>query len=266
MRLARNKFKESVLNKNITYGIWNGLVDTVTGEILACAGFDWILIDGEHAPFDIRTIQAQMQVLSTYDVQIIVRPPVGNNVLIKQLMDIGVQSLLVPMVETKEQAKELVKAMRYPPEGIRGVGTALARASKWNQVDNYFADANNEMCLVCQIESVEGIKNIEAILTVDGVDGVFIGPADLGASMGYLGQPNHPEVKEEVSKAIKLIKKYNKTAGFLSTSKETIDYYVSQGANMVGIGIDTLLLSKAAKQLAETYKPKLKNIKSNTTY
>lgn len=266
MRLAKNKFKKSALNKETTFGVWNGLVDTITGEILACAGFDWILIDGEHAPFDIRTIQSQMQAISAYDVQIIVRPPVGNSVLIKQLMDIGVQSLLVPMVETKEQAEELVKAMRYPPEGIRGVGAALARASKWNQVDDYFNDANDQMCLICQVESVEGIKNIESILKVEGVDGVFIGPADLGASMGYLGQPNHPAVKEEVSKAIKLIRKHNKTAGFLSGSKETIDYYVSQGANMVGVGLDTLLLSKAAKQLAERFKPDLKNIKSNTQY
>ena len=266
MRLVKNKFKEHVLKKDTTYGVWNGLADTITGEILACAGFDWILIDGEHAPFDIRTIQMQMQAISAYDIQIVVRPPVGNTILIKQLMDIGVQNLLVPMVETKEQAEELVKAMRYPPEGIRGVGTALARASKWNQVDNYFIDANNEMCLVCQIESIEGIKNIETILEIDGVDGVFIGPADLGASMGYLGKPNHRKVKEEVSKAIKLIKKHNKTAGFLSASKEIVDYYVSQGANMVGVGIDTLLLVKSAKQLAELYKPDLKNIKSNTKY
>lgn len=266
MRLHKNRFKKQVLNKDTTYGIWNGLVDTITGEILACAGFDWILIDGEHAPFDIRTIQAQMQAISAYDIQIVVRPPVGDSILIKQLMDIGVQNLLVPMVETAAQAEDLVKAMRYPPEGFRGVGTALARASKWNQVDDYFKDANNEMCLICQIESVEGIKNIESILSVAGVDGVFIGPADLGASMGHLGQPNHPAVKEEVSKAIQLIKRHNKTAGVLSASKETIDFYISQGANMVGVGLDTLLLSKAAKLLAETYKPELKKISSNTQY
>lgn len=266
MKISKNTFKEAVYNRETIYGIWNGIVDTITVEILAGSGFDWIVIDGEHAPFDLRTIQTQLQVMAAYDVQVIVRPPVGDSVLIKQLMDMGVQSLLVPMVESASQAEELVKAMRYPPEGFRGIGTALARASKWNRTNDYFLDANNEMCLICQVESVEGINHLEEILEVSGVDGVFIGPADLAGSMGYLGQPNHPKVKGVVVKAIQRIKAKGKTAGFLSASKEIINYYSEQGANMIGVGIDTLLLAKAAKELAEQYKPEQKNNESNTRY
>ncbi|WP_109097679.1 aldolase/citrate lyase family protein [Aquimarina sp. AU58] len=266
MKISKNTFKEAVCNRETIYGIWNGIVDTITAEILAGSGFDWIVIDGEHAPFDLRTIQTQLQVMAAYDVQVIVRPPVGDSVLIKQLMDMGVQSLLIPMVESASQAEELVKAMRYPPEGCRGIGTALARASKWNRTNDYFLDANNEMCLICQVESVQGINNLEEILAVNGVDGVFIGPADLAGSMGYLGQPNHPKVKEVIVKAIQCIKTKGKTAGFLSVSKEIVNYYSEHGANMIGVGIDTLLLAKAAKGLAEDYKPEQKNNTSNTHY
>ena len=266
MDTPKNSFKQKALGQETTYGIWNGIVDTVTAEIIAGAGFDWMLIDGEHAPFDLRIIQLQLQTIAAYDVQVVVRPPVGDTVLIKQLMDIGVQSLLVPMVESAEQATQLVKAMRYPPEGVRGVGTALARASKWNRTNNYFRDANNEMCLICQIESVEGIKNLDAILEIDGVDGVFIGPADLGASMGFLGQPSHPDVKAEVVKAIKTIRASEKTAGTLTASEELVNYYKAAGANMLGVGVDTLLMAKSTKQLAELYKPELKRNQSNTKY
>ncbi|EZH72912.1 hypothetical protein ATO12_22550 [Aquimarina atlantica] len=266
MKISKNTFKEAVCNRETIYGIWNGIVDTITAEILAGSGFDWIVIDGEHAPFDLRTIQTQLQVMAAYDVQVVVRPPVGDSVLIKQLMDMGVQSLLVPMVESASQAEDLVKAMRYPPEGYRGIGTALARASKWNRTNDYFLDANNEMCLICQVESVQGINNLEEILAVNGVDGVFIGPADLAGSMGYLGQPNHPKVKEVIVKAIQFIKAKGKTAGVLSVSKEIVNYYSEHGANMIGVGIDTLLLAKAAKGLVEDYKPEQKNNTSNTRY
>ncbi|WP_158839206.1 aldolase/citrate lyase family protein [Polaribacter sp. L3A8] len=266
METPKNSFKQKALAQETSYGIWNGLVDTVTAEIIAGAGFDWILVDGEHAPFDLRTIQLQLQTIAAYNVQVVVRPPVGDTVLIKQLMDIGVQSLLVPMVETAAQATQLVKAMRYPPEGVRGVGTALARASKWNRTNNYFRDANNEMCLICQIESVEGIKNLDAILAVEGVDGVFIGPADLGASMGYLGKPSHPDVKAAVVKAIKTIIAAGKTAGTLAVNQELVNFYKNAGANMFGVGVDTLLMAKATKELAELYKPELKNNQSNTKY
>ncbi|WP_103863551.1 aldolase/citrate lyase family protein [Aquimarina sp. I32.4] len=253
-QLGDNIFKKSVVNRELTYGIWNGLVDTVVAEIIACADFDWILIDGEHAPFDIRKIQLQLQTLSAYSSQVIVRPPVGDSVLIKNLMDIGVQNLLVPMVETAEQASQLVKDMRYPPEGIRGVGTALARASKWNRLENYFAKANSQMCLICQVETIKGLNNLEEILDIDGVDGVFIGPADLAASMGYLGNPAHPVVKEAVASALIKIKEKKKTAGVLALSEELIEFYKNKGANLLGVGVDTLVLANGAQQLRDKLK------------
>lgn len=253
-QLEDNILKKKVVNRARTYGVWNGLVDTVVAEILACADFDWILIDGEHAPFDIRKIQLQLQTLSAYDTQVIVRPPVGDTVLIKQLMDIGVQNVMIPMVETAEQAMQLIKDMRYPPEGNRGVGTALARASKWNRLENYFAKANSQMCLICQVETIKGLDNLDEILAVDGVDGVFIGPADLAASMGHLGNPAHPQVKEMVAKALTKIREKNKTAGVLALSSELIAFYSSKGANLLGIGVDTLLLANGAQKLMNTIK------------
>jgi len=261
-----NVFKQKLKQGKIQYGVWNGMTDTIVGEILAGSGFDWILIDGEHAPFDLQSILLQMQAIGQYETAIVVRPPVGEQHLIKQLMDIGVQTLLVPNVETAEHAEDCAKYMRYAPAGVRGVGSSLARAAKWDRVDNYYQKANDEMCLVVQVESVKGVENLDEILEVEDVDAVFIGPADLAATMGHLGNASHPDVVASINDCLKKIKKSDKQAGFLTTSKSLIDNYVGQGATMVGIGIDTLLLAQSAQALAEEYKPDLKHLKSNTTY
>ena len=266
MKIPKNKFKAYLKEGKTTFGLWNGIVDTYAGEIAAGAGFDWVLIDGEHAPFDLRTILVQAQAMSGYDVPILVRPPEGNPVLIKQLLDAGIQTLLVPMVETAEQARMLVRAMRYPPHGIRGVGTALARASRWNRVDDYFKHSDEEMCLIVQVESVAGYDNLEAICQVEGVDGVFIGPADLAGSMGYLGQPMHPLVIEKVSAGLEFISQSGKTAGVLAVNPDVVKKYQAKGATMIGVGLDSLLLAKATKALAEVYKPALRKVQSNTKY
>ena len=255
MEIPRNSFKRRALAGESLYGIFHGIPDAYAAEICAGAGFDWVVIDGEHAPFDFRTILHHLQAMSAYDVSPIVRIPEGNPNLIKQLLDAGVQSLVVPMVETAEQAAALVQAMRYPPAGIRGVGTALARAARWNRVKNYFGEADDEMCLIVQVESVPGLNNLEAILAVDGVDGVLIGPADLGASMGYLGKPGAPEVVGAVCKALATIREHNKIAGMLTVSSSLIKRYQEAGANMVGVGLDTLLLARATRDLALKYKP-----------
>lgn len=262
----KNIFKQRLKQGDIQYGVWNGLVDTNVGEILAGSGFDWVVVDGEHAPFDLRTIQVQMQAISRHNVPVIVRPPVGERVLIKQLLDIGVQTLLIPNVETAEQARECAKDMRYAPEGNRGVGTALARAAQWNRVDGYFEKANDEMCLIVQVESLKASENLDEILQVKDVDAVFIGPADLAATMGHLGNPGHPDVVAKVHECLAKIEASDKQAGFLTTSKSLIEQYIEKGATMVGVGLDTILLAKSAKALAETYKTELKDIKSNTTY
>jgi len=266
MKYIINTFKKKLVNGDLQYGVWNGIADTIVAEILAGSGFDWVLIDAEHGPFDLVSIQTQLQAIAQFNIPVVVRPPVGERVLIKQLLDIGVQSLLVPNVESAEQAAACARHMRYAPEGDRGVGTALARAAQWNRIDGYFEKANDQMCLVVQVESIKGVKHLDEILLIENVDAVFIGPADLAATMGHLGNPSHPDVVAVVNECLAKIAASDKEAGILTSSKDLIEKYISKGAKMVGVGIDTLLLSKAAKQLAEDFKPQLKNIKSSTQY
>jgi len=255
MEMPKNKFKKMANPQAPLVGLWNALVDNIAGEIIAGTGFDWVVIDAEHAPFDLRSILHQLQVMERFDVPIIVRPPSGDPVFIKQLLDIGVQTLLIPMVESAENAEQIFRAMQYPPRGVRGIGTAMARAAQWNKVEDYFKEANNEMCLIVQVETKKGIEQLDEILMTEGIDGVFIGPADLSASMGFIGQPDHPVIKNEIKKAIIKIKNAQKVAGIMALSKELADYYIECGANMIAVGIDTLLLSNASQQLLERYKP-----------
>ena len=259
MELRKNKLKQDIREGKRAYGIFHGIADSYAGEICASAGFDWVTIDGEHAPFELRTILHQLQAMAPYDVEPIVRIPEGNPTIIKQLLDAGAQTLIVPMVESEEQATLLVQAMRYPPRGIRGVGTALARGARWNRVEGYFEKADGELCLIVQVESVRGLSQLEAIASVEGVDGVLIGPADLGATMGYLGKPGHPEVVETVCGALATIRNAGKIAGVLTTSRELIARYMEAGANMVGVGLDTVLLTKATRELALLYKPEVES-------
>jgi len=266
MKIRKNTFKKNILAGKKQYGIWNGIPDSYAAEICAGAGFDWICIDGEHAPFDLRTILHNMQAIQSYDVPAIVRIPSADPVMIKQLVDAGAQNILAPMIESADQAELIAKAMRYPPLGFRGVGTALARAAQWNRVNDYFKLADDQMCCIGQIESVKAVDALDEILEVEGLDVCFLGPADLGATMGYLGQPGHPEVVALVKDCIKKIVKAGKIAGFLTGSKSLIQEYMDAGAKMVGVGLDTILLAKATKALAETYKEELLANKSNTKY
>ena len=252
--ILKNEFKCLLEKGMVSYGIWNGIPNTYVAEILAGSGFDWVLVDAEHGPFDFKSILLQVQVLSGYSVPVLVRPPVGDSVLIKQLLDIGVQNLLIPMVETPEQARALVQAMRYPPHGIRGVGTALARASRWNQIDNYINRANEQMCLIVQVESAKGLDQLEAICQVEGVDGVFIGPSDLAASIGYLGKPTHPDMLHKIGEALALIHKCGKTAGVLALETAIANHYIAKGARMIGVGADTLMLAQSAQAIAQRFK------------
>jgi 4-hydroxy-2-oxoheptanedioate aldolase len=184
----------------------------------------------------------------------VIRIVEGDNALIKQMLDLGAQTLLVPMVETAEQARQLVAAMHYPPLGVRGVGTALARAARWNQVDGYFDDADAQMCLLIQVESVTALDNLEDILQVEGVDGVFVGPADLAASMGHLGNPSHPDVVNAVELAIEKIRAAGKAAGTLATNRALAKRYESQGVQFVALGVDTQVLANTARELLNSHK------------
>ena len=248
-----NHFKKKLKTEQ-QIGLWVGLADAYGTEIAANAGYDWLLIDGEHAPSDLRTTLSQLQSIAAYPSQAVVRPPIGSVQLIKQLLDIGAQTLLIPMVETVEQAQLMVKAVRYPPEGIRGVGAALARATRWNSIPDYYANAHENICLLIQIESVEGIKNLDEILKIDGIDGVFIGAVDLSATMGYQGNPNHPEVQKTVIDAIQRIRKAGKAAGILSTQHDVTQKYIELGTEFVAVGVDTSVLMNSLRELLSKYK------------
>lgn len=254
MDMPRNTFKQALAHHQAQIGLWVGLADGYCAELAANAGFDWLLIDGEHAPNDLRTILQQLQAVTPYDAQPVVRPPVGDAALIKQYLDIGVQTLLVPMVDTAEQARELVRATRYPPEGIRGVGSALARASRWNSIPGYLDQADGEICLLLQIETRQGLENLDEIAAVEGIDGVFIGPADLSASLGHRGDPGHDEVQNAIEDGIARIQEAGKAAGILSANRTLARRYLELGATFVAVGVDTSLLMNAMKALAGEFK------------
>ena len=255
MDLPTNTFKQLLHSGKTQYGLWLGLPDNSVAEICAQAGFDWLLIDGEHGPFDLRSILAHLQAMAAYSVSPIARPPRGDTTVIKQYLDLGVQTLLIPMVETAEQAAQLVQDVRYPPDGVRGLGTSLARAARWNNISGYLKSANREICLLVQVETVNALENLPKILGVDdGVDGVFIGPSDLSASMGHIGNPGHPEVVAKITAALSSIRAAGRAAGVLCMDPELATAYEKAGANFIGVGVDTLILSQGAKALAGRFK------------
>ncbi|HTR35515.1 MAG TPA: 4-hydroxy-2-oxoheptanedioate aldolase [Bryobacteraceae bacterium] len=254
MPIKKNTFKAALKNGQAQIGLWIGLANSYTAELCAGAGFDWLLIDGEHAPNDVRSILGQLQAMSAYPVHPIVRPVIGDVPLIKQLLDIGAQTLLVPLVETAEQAKQLVAAMRYPGAGIRGVGPSLARASQWSRIPDYVHTANDEMCLLVQVETRKGLDNLDAIASVEGVDGVFIGPSDLSAALGHLGNANHPEVQSTIEDMIRRIRAAGRAAGILTLDEGLARHYLSLGALFVAVGQDGNLLMRATTELARKFK------------
>jgi 4-hydroxy-2-oxoheptanedioate aldolase len=254
MKTPTNAFKSALEEKRQQIGLWLGLADPYSAELCAGAGFDWLLLDGEHAPNDVRTLLAQLQAVAPYTSHPVIRPPVGDAALIKQMLDIGTQTLLVPMVESADQAVALVAATRYPPAGVRGVGSALARASRWNRCAGYLQDADAQICLLVQVESKKGLDNLEAIAGVDGVDGVFIGPADLSAALGHRGNPGHQEVQQVIEQAIRRIVALGKAAGILTADESLARRYLALGCTFVAVGVDTTLLARSTQLLAERFK------------
>lgn len=238
MDLPLNHFKRAIKSGAPQYGLWLGLPDSICAEISAGASFDWLLIDTEHAPYSIRDVHNHLQAIAPYGVPAIVRPVEGRTALLKQLLDVGAQTFLVPMVNTAEQAKQLVKDVLYPPEGIRGLGTSMARAARWNGVDGYLEKANQEICLIVQVETELAMQNLAEIVAVDGVDGVFIGPSDLSASMGHIGNPGHPDVVRIIEAGFKTVLAAGKAAGVLAVDEVLAKNYVAKGASFVGVGVD----------------------------
>ena len=242
-----NRLKAALASGQTLYGCWAGFADAYATEVITTAGFDWLVIDGEHAPNDLRTIMAQLQITDGSKTEAIVRLPMGEAWLIKQVLDVGAQSLLIPMVESADQAHDLVRAMRYPPDGIRGSGAALARASRFSDIPDYISTANDQMCLIVQVETMAGIDALDDILKIDGVDGVFIGPSDLAADMGHLGDSSQPEVQAAIRDALTRISQSGKAPGILALEPETAATYRDWGARFLAVGIDVVMLAQTAR-------------------
>jgi len=253
MTAPKNTFKAALQAKQPQIGLWLGLANAYTAELIASAGFDWLLIDGEHAPNTLQTTLGQLQAIAPYKSHPIVRPAWADHVALKQTLDLGVQTVLAPMIATADQARQVVQGTRYPPQGIRGVGSALARASQFNRTPNYLSTANDEICVLVQIETTKAVESLDDILDVEGVDGVFIGPADLSASMGYIGQPTHPEVTRVIENCIQRIVAKGKAPGILMADETLAKRYIELGALFVAVGSDTGLLMNSTKQLRSTF-------------
>ncbi|EAV42264.1 HpcH/HpaI aldolase [Stappia aggregata IAM 12614] len=260
MPAPQNAFKAAMKSGQPQMGCWVGLADAYTAEITASAGFDWLLIDCEHAPNDLRSMMAQLTVVEASGSKPVVRVPIGETWMIKQFLDAGAQTLLVPMVESKAQAEDLVSAVRYPPVGVRGVGSALARASHFSAISDYLTTADSEICLLVQVENRAGLVELDAILSVEGVDGVFIGPSDLAADMGHLGDPMHPEVVAVILDALKRIKAAGKAPGILTTNFDFARACLELGATFVATSIDVTLYAAAIRGAARQAKELLGSV------
>ncbi|EEB85947.1 HpcH/HpaI aldolase family protein [Roseobacter sp. GAI101] len=258
MPAPHNPFKQSLKDGETVFGCWLALADTFSTELMGTAGFDWLVIDGEHAPNDLRSILAQLQVLEASSSHPVVRVPIGETYMLKQVLDAGAQTVLVPMVDNADQARQLVRDVTYPPHGDRGVGYALTRAARFSQTADYGTTADDQICLLVQVESVKGLANLDDILTVPGIDGVFIGPADLAADMGHMGNALHPDVQAAIMGALGKIDASGKAAGILSTNDGMTHAAIKAGARFVAVGADVLILSHSAQALAGKWRDTLK--------
>jgi len=257
MPAPKNPFKSALKEGRMQIGCWSSFADPFALEMLATAEFDWVVIDGEHAPNDLQTISAQIAVLEGQHSHTVVRIPTGNDWLIKQVLDAGAQTVLVPMVETADEARELARAMRYPPEGIRGAGAAGARASRFGAIPDYVQTANDEVCLLVQVETRKGMENLDEILDVEGVDGVFIGPADLAADMGHPGASGAPEVKAAIEDMLGRIAASRKAAGILGTSDEAATLYHGWGAQFLAVAVDVGVFASTMRALSAKWRERL---------
>jgi len=251
--MHQNQFKSALHARQPQLGLWMSLANAYTAEICATAGFDWLLIDGEHGPNDVRSLLAQLQAVAPYPGHAVVRALGDDVALVKQLLDIGAQTLLIPMIDDAEQARRMVAATRYPPEGRRGVGSYVARVSRWGGRADYVAHANEEVCLLVQAETRTALGNLEAICAVDGVDGVFIGPADLAASLGHRGDAGHPDVLVAIDDAIRRIVASGKAAGILDTDHARVRHYLALGCTFVAVGLDVSILASGVRRLRADY-------------
>lgn len=252
MQAPVNDFKQRLSKGERLVGLWCSLPGGYAAEIVAGAGYDWLLFDTEHSPGDPITVLDQLQAVAAYPVAPVVRPASNDAVLIKRFLDVGAQTLLIPYVENADDARRAVAAMLYPPEGVRGVA-GLTRASRFGRVKDYGVNAARDLCLLVQVETRNALDNLERIAEVAGVDGVFIGPSDLAASLGHVGRADHPEVLAAVRDAIARLQRIGKPSGLLTTDPGFARECLALGASFVAVGVDIGLLARSADQLAQAF-------------
>jgi 4-hydroxy-2-oxoheptanedioate aldolase len=251
--MPRNPLKDALAQGRRQIGLWTSMRSPVSAEIVGHAGFDWILIDTEHAPNEVPDVLVQLQAMATGTAEPVVRCAWNDAVLIKRILDLGARSLLVPFVQNADEARQAVAAARYPPAGIRGVAVGT-RATRWGLRPDYHRGANDEICLIVQIETQAALSQLEAIAAVDGVDALFIGPSDLAADMGFLGNPGGAEPQAAFKEAVSRIRAAGKPAGILSGDPAAVERYLEMGFTFVAVGSDTNLLAQAARQLAARFR------------
>uniref|UniRef100_UPI00404884BB aldolase/citrate lyase family protein n=1 Tax=Limnohabitans sp. TaxID=1907725 RepID=UPI00404884BB len=252
MQIKQNNFKRAIKSGKHQKGLWTTLANSYSTEVVAGAGFDWLLLDMEHSPNDTQTILHQLQTIAAYPVAAVVRPAWNDPIEIKKLLDIGVQNFLIPYVQNPAEAEQAVKSVRYPPRGIRGV-SALTRATNFGRVIDYMKSCEKEICVLVQVETQDALYEISGIAAIDGVDGIFIGPGDLSASLGFPGQLKHPTVLEAIDRAMLEIKSKGVAPGILTGDKELARHYIELGSMFTAVGVDAGLLARAADSLAKEF-------------
>jgi len=252
--MQRNAFKHDLAAGKLQIGLWSSLCSNIAAEIISDSGFDWILLDTEHSPNEIPDLVGQLQAMQASKTTPIIRPAWNDAVLAKRALDIGAQTLLFPYVQNAEEASAAVASTRYPPHGIRGVSVA-ARASRYGRTPGYLSKANDEICVLVQVETGSALSELEAIAEIDGVDGVFIGPSDLAASLGHVGNPQHPDAQAAIKDAVTRLTAVGKPAGILTGNEEEARRYIDWGYLFVAVGADVGLLAKNADALCKRFKP-----------
>lgn len=250
--LPINQFKRNLAAGKPQIGLWMSFFAHQVVELCANSGFDWMLLDTEHSPNDPHMVHTQLMAAKGGTAHAVVRPAWNDMVMIKRFLDIGAQTLLLPYVQTPEEAHAAVQATRFPPDGLRGVAGST-RAAGFGRIKDYLNRANAEMCVLVQVETRKSLDNLDAICKTDGVDGVFIGPNDLAADLGHRGNIPHPEVQSAIADAIKRIRAHGKAPGILVGEADG-QRMLDLGALFVAVGSDTGLLRMAADGLASRFK------------
>ena len=247
-----NSFKRRLLAGERLIGCWCSLANPITTEVLGVAGFDWILLDGEHSPNDVISFIPQLMALKDSVSAPVVRPSWNNPVELKRLLDGGFYNFLIPFIESAEEAKRAVAATRYPPQGFRGVSVSQ-RSNKFGSVKDYFTGINDQLCVMVQIESRKGVEAVAEIAKVDGIDGIFVGPSDLAAGFGHLGNASHPEVQAAMAQIVAAAKAAGKPIGILAPVEADARRYMEQGITFVAVGSDLGVFRSGTQALRDKY-------------